>query len=207
MNLRAEEKTISFKITTNPGSVTPFAFSIFKQNTPICVKTIKWSYEVPSYVRDVSGYGWPKKPLLVTIENVCNDEAASPITFVTPVVLREISGVIKNNAHLQVDLCLQINGLLLSGDALREFSDEQLGAYAALDTVQRSMLTLQNSVNLITALPDSKNKALALTTNNNASDRLSLMIGDLFQIFSVENIPTDKVLKIANTLIEHGWTK
>lgn len=208
LNIRAEEKTFSFNISTKAGKVTPFLFQ-FRNELPLCIKTIKGNYGIPPGVSDPSGYGWPKIPLQITVDTICTDETASPIVFSTPVIAREVSGTIKNMAHLPVELCIQFTGLLVSGD-IAGLHDQQIAAFASLDATQRGMLALPHlltNAGAAFALPEAKPVAALTSKENTAEDKLSLMIGDLFQATAELKIPTDSLPRLAEILIKKGWAR
>lgn len=212
LDIRAEEKTLTFKVSTKPGVVSAFSFP-FKEGLPFCLKSIKWSYGIPPGVSDT--YGWPKIPLQVTIDTICSQQTESPVVFTTPIVLRGVTGSVLNQAQLPVDLCLQFVGLLISGE-FGHLTDHQIGAYASLDSSQRSMLALpllMNSLNMASqefvlggpaetkSLPQLPDKKV------NGEDQLSLLIGDLFQLSSSLKLPTDSLVSLAEALIKKGWAR
>jgi len=208
LNIRAEEKNMSFKVATKPGATTPFVLP-FKDNLPFCIKSIKWNYMVSAGVSDPTGYGWPKIPLEVTVDAICNGETASPVIFTTPIVMRGVTGSVCNRTHLPVELCIQFIGLLVSGD-ISGLPDQQIAAYASLDASQRGLLALPHLLGATTnimSLPENK-QPLALTTKETSSeDKVSLMIGDLFQAAVSLKIPLENLPQLAEVLVKKGWAR
>jgi hypothetical protein len=207
LNIRAEEKVLTYKVSTKSGSTTPFVFS-FKNELPFCIKSIKWNYSIPPGTVDSSGYGWPKVPLEITVDTICEEETASPVTFTTPVVARGVSGTVKNRAHLPVELCIQFVGLLVSGD-LAGLPDQQIAAFASLDSSQRGMLALPHLLgnNPMHSLPESKPMAALPAKENTAEDKLSLMIGDIFQAAKTLKLPMENLSQLAEALVQKGWAR
>lgn len=209
LNIRAEEKVMSFKVATRPGATTPFVLP-FKDNLPFCIKVIRWNYMVSPGVSDPTGYGWPKIPLEVTVDTICNSETASPVSFVTPVVMRGVTGSICNRTHLPVELCLQFVGLIVSGD-IAGLLDHQIAAYASLDSSQRGLLALPQLMGMVPnmlSLAETPRAMPALTSNEISSeDKLSLLIGDLFQAAVGLKIPLENLPQLAEILIKKGWAR
>lgn len=209
LNIRAEEKIMSFKVATKPGATTPFSLP-FKDNLPFCIKVIKWNYMVSPGVSDSTGYGWPKIPLEVTVDTICDGETASPVSFVTPVVMRGVTGSVCNRTHLPVELCLQFVGLAVSGD-IAGLLDQQIAAYASLDSSQRGLLALPQLMGAVPgmlSLTEAPNTMPALTSSEISSeDKLSLLIGDLFQAAVGLKIPLENLPQLAEILIKKGWAR
>jgi len=209
LNIRAEEKILTYKVTTRPGTTTPFVFPL-KNELPFCIKSIKWNYSIPPGATDPSGYGWPKVPLEITIDTICNDETASPISFATPVIVREVAGSIKNRAHLPVELCIQFIGLLVSGD-LAGLPDQQIAAFMSLDASQRGLLALPhllgNNSQQMYSLTEAKPMAALTSKESSPEDKLSLLLGDLFQIAVALKIPVESLPQLAEALIKKGWSR
>jgi hypothetical protein len=210
LNVRAEEKTITFKVTTKAGVTTPFAFP-FKDNMPFCIKSIKWNYMVPQGVSDPSGYGWPKVPLEITVDTICDGETASPVIFNTPIVMRGVTGSVCNRSHLPVELCIQFVGLLVSGD-ISGLHDQQIAAYASLDNSQRGLLALPQLLGNVSggmlSLPEISKPLPALATKETPlEDKVSLLIGDLFQAAITLKIPLENLPQLAEALIKKGWSR
>jgi len=210
LNIRAEEKIMSFKVAAKPGATTPFALP-FKDNFPFCIKSIKWNYMVSPGVSDPTGYGWPKIPLEVTVDTICSSETSSPVNFATPIVMRGVTGSVCNRTHLPVELCLQFIGLLVSGD-ISGLPDQQIAAYASLDTSQRGLLALPQLLGTIPgnmlSLPEDNKPLPALTSKETSlEDKLSLLIGDLFQAAVSLKIPLENLPQLAEVLVKKGWAR
>lgn len=212
LNLRLEEKTFTYKVTTKPGQIATFSF-IFKDGLPLSIRQIRWSYSIPGSVSD--GYGWPKTPLRVSIDNLCTDETSSPLDFSnTPVVAPGATGCVKNESHIPVDLCLHFQGLLVMGD-VTGLTSEQIALYSTLDTSQRAALAFGMSSPGMPALGVTpaatpaltERAAPALTQRESTQDQESLMAGDLFLASKSGIIPVDAITALSEFLLGRGWKR
>lgn len=202
MQLRLESKTFYYQVETKPGVICPFAFT-FKDNLPFSISLIKWSYSIPSSVND--GYGWPKTPLEVTVDNICEAERGCPVQLTTPVVARSVTGSVKNFSHLPVNLCIQFQGSLVVGD-VSHLTDEQIAIYTSLDGTQRALLSLpqlgQNLLGLPTTINENAEPKALPTSDCNA-----LLLGDLFEASGEGLVQVEKIKQLSEHLLKKGWRR
>lgn len=189
----AKKKTLTYKISTQPGKRELFTFG---HNEIMAISRVDWSYSIPSSVRD--DYGWPKQPLCVTIDDICQNEISSPLLLTRPLILENISGSVFNPSSIAVDLILNIYGDVFSHTG--DFSRDQLALFAALPQEQLLPLMLGSSKGSLPMLTEQKPQL-------SNSDQFSMLSGDLFLASTEGMLSPDKVVALAKYLLDKGWQR
>lgn len=230
-----EETTLKFPITCPRGIVTAHKISL--DGGYFCLKYMEWRYGVAGGQKDDDGYGWPKVPMQISVNNAINAKTESPVIFSPPTILRdEITIQINNPSALAVTVHLIMRGVKVSPtDGSPILSDKEILGYSLLDDTQKGMLALQEAAadrldEHLKQLGFDTNfrtlalgghfsgedlKALTMQTTGVAEESksteelTSLLVGDLvkFKLNSNSTISLEEIQSLASFLLERSWRK
>jgi len=206
MQLKFVERNLTYVVPTKPNQVTPFSFAL--KHDRFCLKQIKWTYSIPTIT---DNYGWPRVPLRVSIESICQDEVGNPIVLTIPQVVDQFVGSVRNESTIPVNLTLSFDGIFVSGPGLAELDAHYLANFCMLEPAQKALLQIKQ----FHALEANSNSPLMLEEKTSRQltmkheDRSSILIGDLVQLISDNEIEIkiSDLKKIADGLINRGWTR
>lgn len=201
-------KTFNLQILVEPGQQNVAQVQL--DSNVLCIEELEWCYSVDSNDRRTlkGGYGWPKHPLAISIDNCCSDETSSPVVLSPPVLKRaKVEVAVSNPSAVPVTLNLKVKGQLAIG---AELSDEEIIGYCMLDDNARGMLALQNAANYRlgassapTAPELTQTDLKALSVERDPNELRSLLIGDIVQ----SEVKVEQMIKLAEYLIQQGWSK
>jgi len=131
-------------VKTTPHSV-GVDIKALKDNESFWIQKASWEYSTPA--TQIGSYGWPKKPLRLTINSVVTDQISSPLTFAAPrPCYGEIKATAKNDSDVSVLLHLSLDGISVTTKPNSGITEKEILGYLLLDDSQKGMLALTESV-------------------------------------------------------------
>jgi len=210
---------LKFSIKCPPGKTSNYTHPL--PLSSFCLEFVEWKYEVPAGQGD---YGWPRRPMEISLTGCVERQTASPVTFSPPAVINEtLITSVANPSELTVIVHLKLKGVLIAHkDKDRKLSKQEMLGYCLLDNSQKGLLALQGASAKAFAFQE-QNQNYALSSENplaledsapqkrttDPKKLKTLLIGDLvqFKLCKESIISLEEIDSLADYLLEKSWTK